>query len=148
MLIASLPIGIEDHATRHTAVIEGMNRLKSANQAGGFAVLSKLSEQVPPFLQAAAGAFVPNSQPLFNIICTNVPGPQIPLYLAGRKVEAHYPLVPLSMGLGMNTCLTSYNGVLYWGIVADPNLVPDVSIVANHITEAFEGLKSAAMATV
>ncbi len=147
MLIASLPVGIEDHSARHSAVIEGMNRLKSANQAGGFAVLSKLSEQIPPFVQAAAGAMVPNSQPLFNIICTNVPGPQIPLYLAGRKVEAHYPLVPLSMGLGMNTCLTSYNGVLYWGIVADPELVPDVSVVANHITEAFEGLKSAAMAT-
>ncbi|MGE0598154.1 MAG: wax ester/triacylglycerol synthase family O-acyltransferase [Dehalococcoidia bacterium] len=146
MLIASLPIGIEDHSERHSAVINGMNRLKSANQAGGFAVLSKLSEQIPPFVQAAAGAMVPNAQPLFNIICTNVPGPQIPLYLAGRKVEAHYPLVPLSMGLGLNTCLTSYNGVLYWGIVADPELVPDVSVVANHISEAFEGLKAAAMA--
>jgi hypothetical protein len=107
-------------------------------------VLSKLSERVPPFLQAIAGSFVPNSQPLFNLVCTNVPGPQIPLYLAGRKVEAHYPLVPLSMGLGMNVCLTSYNGVLYWGIVADPELVPDVGVVARHVEAAFEGLKAAA----
>lgn len=148
MLIASLPVGIEDHSERHKAVIAGMDRLKGANQAGGFAVLSKLSEQVPPFLAAAAAAFVPNSQPLFNLVCTNVPGPQIPLYLCGRKVEALYPLVPLSMGLGMNVCLTSYNGVLYWGIVADPDLVPDVSVVANHIQAAFEGLKAAALASV
>ncbi len=148
MLIAPLPIGIEDHGERHAAVIGGMDKLKSANQAGGFALLTRLAEQVPPFLQAAAGSLVPNAQPLFNLICTNVPGPQIPLYLAGRKVEAHWPLVPLSSGLGLNVCLTSYNGVLYWGIVADPELVPDVGVVARQIEGAFEGLKAAAMAAV
>jgi WS/DGAT/MGAT family acyltransferase len=148
MLIAPLPIGIEDHGERHKAVIAGMDKLKGANQAGGFAVLTKLAEQVPPFLQAAAGFMVPNAQPLFNLVCTNVPGPQIPLYLAGREVEAHYPLVPLSMGLGLNFCLTSYNGVLYWGMVADPDLIPDVSVVARHVEGAFQGLKAAAMAAV
>ncbi len=146
MLIAPLPVGIEDHAERHRAVIAGMDRLKAANQAGGFALMSKLTEQVPAYLQALAANFVPNNQPLLNLICTNVPGPQIPLYLAGRKVEAHYPLVPLSMGLGMNVCLTSYNGVLYWGLVADPELVPDVGVIARHVEAAFEGLKAAAMA--
>ena len=148
MLIAPLPIGIEDHVERHHAVIAGMDKLKSANQAGGFAVLSKLAEQVPPILQAAAGSMVPNSQQLFNVICTNVPGPQIPLFLAGRKVAAHYPLVPLSMGLGMNFCLTSYNGVLYWGVVADPDLVPDVDAVAGHIQSVFEALNAASAAAV
>jgi WS/DGAT/MGAT family acyltransferase len=148
MLIAPLPIGIEDHAERHVAVIGGMDKLKSANQAGGFALLTRLAEQVPPFLQAAAGNLAPNAQPLFNLACTNVPGPQIPLYLAGRKVQAHWPLVPLSMGLGLNVCLTSYNGVLYWGIVADPSLVSDVGVVARHIEAAFEGLKAAAGARV
>ncbi|MCC6960559.1 MAG: wax ester/triacylglycerol synthase family O-acyltransferase [Dehalococcoidia bacterium] len=147
MLIAPLPVGIEDHAERHQAVIAGMDRLKGANQAGGFVVMSKLTEQVPAYLQALAANFVPNNQPLLNLICTNVPGPQIPLYLAGRKVEAHYPLVPLSMGLGMNVCLTSYNGVLYWGLVADPELVPDVGVIARHVEAAFEGLKAASMAT-
>lgn len=146
MLIAPLPIGIEDHVERHRAVIAGMDKLKKANQAGGFAVLSKLAEQVPPIIQAAAGSMVPNSQPLFNVVCTNVPGPQIPLYLVGRQVMAHYPLVPLSMGLGLNFCLTSYNGVLYWGIVADPELVADVSVVAGHIQTVFEALKAAALA--
>jgi WS/DGAT/MGAT family acyltransferase len=148
MLIAPLPVGVEDHVERHQRVIAGMDRLKAANQAGGFAVLTRLSEQVPPFLQAMAGNFVPNAQPLFNLVCTNVPGPQIPLYLAGRKVEAHYPLVPLSMGLGLNVCLTSYNGALYWGLVGDPELVPDVGVIARHVEGAFEGLKAAALAAV
>jgi len=145
MLIAPLPIGIEDAAERHARVISGMNTLKDANQAGGFALLSRLAEQVPPYLQAAAGYMQPNNQPLFNLVCTNVPGPQIPLYFAGHLVEAHYPLVPLSMGLGLNVCLTSYNGILFWGIVADPGLVPDVRQVAEAIGQAFDALKAAAM---
>jgi WS/DGAT/MGAT family acyltransferase len=146
MLIASLPVDITDPAERHRTVIGGMEKLKAANQAGGFAVLSRLSEQVPPIVQAAAGAMIPNAQPLFNLVCTNVPGPQIPLYVAGRTVEALWPLVPLSGGLGLNFCLTSYNGVLYWGIVGDPDLVPDVAIVARAIESSFAALKAAAMA--
>jgi diacylglycerol O-acyltransferase len=122
-----------------------MNRLKEANQAGGFALLTRLSDLVPPAVQAMAGMMVPNGQTLFNLVCTNVPGPQIPLYIAGRKMEEHWPLVPVSAGLGMNVALTSYNGVLYWGICADPNLVPDIDVAAESIRESFEELKAAAM---
>jgi WS/DGAT/MGAT family acyltransferase len=146
MLIATLPVGIVDAAERHKAVVGGMNRLKEANQAGGFALLTRLSDLVPPAVQAMAGMLVPNGQSLFNIVCTNVPGPQIPLYIAGRKMEEHWPLVPVSMGLGMNVALTSYNGALYWGICADPNLVPDLPVVAGAIERSFEELKTAAMA--
>ncbi|MGI8927576.1 MAG: wax ester/triacylglycerol synthase family O-acyltransferase [Tepidiformaceae bacterium] len=144
MLIAPLPIGIADPASRHRQVIAGMGKLKEANMAGGFSIMSRLADQVPPMLQAAAGAFTPDAQPLFNLVCTNVPGPQIPLYLCGRTVEEVWPWVPLSMGLGLNVCLTSYNGVLFWGICADPALVPDIDEVTMHLSEAFEALKSAA----
>jgi len=145
MLIAPLPIGITDAAERHRAVIAGMDRLKAANQAGGFALLGRLTESLPAGMQALAGLFAPTSQSLFNLVCTNVPGPQIPLYMAGRKVEELWPLVPLSSGLGMNVCLTSYNAVLYWGIVADPLLVPDVGDVAKAVGAAFEELKAVAL---
>ena len=146
MLIAPLPVGLLDPVQRHKAVIAGMGRLKTANQAGGFALMTRLTEQVPPALQALAGTMAPNGQSLFNLICTNVPGPQIPLYIAGRKIEELWPLVPLSAGLGLNVCLTSYNGVLYWGICADPRLVPDVDRVAALIRESFDELKAAATA--
>lgn len=145
MLITPLPVGIDDAAERHQAVLDGMTKLKNSNQAGGFALLSRLAESVPPAMQALAGAFVPNGQALFNLVCTNVPGPQIPLYMAGKKVEELWPLVPLSMGLGLNVCQASYNGNLFWGIVGDPALVPEVSEVAAHIRESFEELKKRAM---
>jgi hypothetical protein len=126
-----------------------MTRLKEANQAGGFALLTRLSEMVPPWVQAAAGAMMPNGgQTLFNVVCTNVPGPQIPLYICGREMTEHWPLVPLSGGLGLNFCLTSYNGALYWGIVADPNLVPRVWDVGNAIRASFDELRAAALASV
>lgn len=146
MLIASLPVGITGAAERHQAVVTGMNRLKEANQAGGFALLTRLSDLVPPAVQAMAGMLVPNGQSLFNLVCTNVPGPQIPLYIAGRKMEQHWPLVPVSMGLGLNVALTSYNGALYWGICADPHLVPDLDVFAAAIEQSFEELKQAATA--
>ncbi|MGH2632837.1 MAG: WS/DGAT/MGAT family O-acyltransferase [Tepidiformaceae bacterium] len=145
MLIAPLPIGITDAAQRHRAVIAGMDRLKAANQAGGFALLGRLTESLPAGMQALAGLFAPTSQSLFNLVCTNVPGPQIPLYMAGQKVEELWPLVPLSSGLGLNVCLTSYNAVLYWGICADPTLVPEVASVAVAVGTAFEELKAVAL---
>jgi diacylglycerol O-acyltransferase len=61
-------------------------------------------------------------------------------------MEEHWPLVPVSMGLGMNVALTSYNGALYWGICADPNLVPDLPLFAAAIEQSFEELKAAAVA--
>ncbi len=108
--------------------------------------MTRLTEQVPPALQALAGSMAPNGQALFNMVCTNVPGPQIPLYIAGRQVKELWPLVPLSAGLGLNVCLTSYNGVLFWGICADPKLVPDVDRVATLIRESFDTLKESALA--
>jgi hypothetical protein len=128
-------------------VIEGMGKLKDANQAGGFALLTRLAERVPPQAQAVAGMFAPQGQSLFNLVCTNVPGPQIPLYMAGHKVEALWPLVPLSMGLGMNVCLASYNAVLYWGICGDPKLVPDIADFKDALDKSFQELRAAAIAT-
>ena len=146
MFIAPLPVGIVDATERHLAVVNGMNRLKEANQAGGFAVMSRMADQIPPLVQAFTGPLTPNAPSMLNMICTNVPGPQIPLYFVGRKAEALWPLVPLSMGMGLNVALTSYNGMLFWGICADPDLVPDVGQVATLVRAAFDELKATAAA--
>ena len=146
MFLVPIPVGLTDAVERHKALMATMSGLKEANQAGGFAMMSRMQDQVPPILQAMAGMMSPPVQPLFNIVCTNVPGPQVPLYLAGRKMEGLWPLLPLSMGLGLGVALTSYNGVLYWGVGADPALVPDVSQVVACISAAFEALKAAAVA--
>jgi WS/DGAT/MGAT family acyltransferase len=145
MLLAPLPVGITDPAERHRVVCREMNGLKEANQAGGFAMMTRQSDGIPPAVQAFSALFMPPVQPLFNIVCTNVPGPQVPLYLAGRKMETLLPIVPLSMGLGMGCALTSYNGVLFWGIAADPALVPDVENVGAAVAESFDELKKEAL---
>jgi diacylglycerol O-acyltransferase / wax synthase len=146
MMIAQLPVGVEDAADRHRLVTARMTGLKAANQAGGFALLSRMSDSMPASMQAFAGLWAPPVQPLFNIVCTNVPGPQVPMYIAGRQFETLWPLLPLSMGLGLGCALTSYNGMLYWGFTCDPELVPDIDSVAACVAEAFEGLKVAAVA--
>lgn len=146
MLLAPLPVGMKDPVARHKTVMAGIGKLKEANQAGGFAILSRMAERVPPMLQAAAGFFTPPTQPLFNIVCTNVPGPQIPLYIAGRMVEEIWPLVPLAAGLGLGVALASYNQVLYWGSCADPRLVPDIDAFGEDLQNAFADLLTAARA--
>ncbi len=145
MYLAPLPVGIVDSRERHKLVTARMNGLKEAGQASGFAMLTRLTESVPAGLQAFAGLMAPSVQPLFNIVCTNVPGPQVPLYLAGRRFETLWPLVPLSMGLGMGCALTSYNGTLFWGLQADPALVPDIDLVAQSIQAAFDDIKQEAL---
>lgn len=146
MMIAPLPIGLTDAVERHRAVTARMGSLKEANQAGGFALMSRLTESVPANLQALAAMWTPATQPLFNVVCTNVPGPQVPLYIVGRRLETLWPLLPLSMGLGLGVALTSYNGALYWGLTGDPELVPDIDETARCIERAFEELKLAAAA--
>ncbi len=145
MMLAPLPVGMTDAGERHRRVCARMNELKEANQAGGFAIMSRQTESMPAQSQAIAGYFAPQTNPLFNIVCTNVPGPQVPLYMVGRKVETLWPLVPLSMGLGLGCALTSYNGTLYWGLCADPELIPDIDAVVQCIEDAFEGLKHEAV---
>ena len=141
MMLAPLPVGMIQPGERHRHVCERMNALKEANQAGGFAMMSRLTELQPAQGQAIAGFFAPQTNPLFNIVCTNVPGPQVPLYMVGRRMETLWPLVPLSMGLGLGCALTSYNGMLYWGLCADPALVPDIDAVIACLEDSFEGLK-------
>jgi WS/DGAT/MGAT family acyltransferase len=144
MMIAPLPIGLTDAVERHKAVTSRLASLKEANQAGGFAILSRLTESVPANLQALAAMWTPATQPLFNVVCTNVPGPQVPLYVCGRQLQTLWPLLPLSMGLGLGVALTSYNGALYWGLTGDPELVPDIEETARCIESAFHELKLAA----
>ncbi len=145
MMIAPLAVGITDAAARHTHTSARMTSLKEANQAGGFALLTRMTDSVPPGMQAFSALWTPQTQPLFNIVCTNVPGPQVPLFVRGRQLEALWPLLPLSMGLGAGCALTSYNGVLYWGLTADPDLIDDVDRMAECLGEAFEELKAEAL---
>jgi len=78
--------------------------------------------------------------PLFNLICTNVPGSPTPLYAAGRKMIASYPQVPTGYELGVNCAVQSYDGKLFGGFTADANVVPDVGKLRDLTLTAFREL--------
>jgi len=81
---------------------------------------------------------------LANMICTNVPGPQVPLYLLGHKLLRCYPYVPIGGELGVNVAILSYNGIGYVGFGGDVSAVPDIERFEDMLRESFAELREAA----
>jgi diacylglycerol O-acyltransferase len=120
-----------------------MERRKSDDQAGAFESLRSLSENLPAVFHALAGMNgVPSGQ--VNLVCTNVPGPLIPLYSCGKRMLAHYPMLPLTADMGLGVAITSYDKALYIGVMADPDIVPEVETIRRFIDEEFELLRNLA----
>ena len=76
------------------------------------------------------------------MVATNVPGPQVPLYLAGRKMLAQYPYVPIGYGLGLGCAILSYNQTLFFGLSSDAQAMGDVEKFKEILDEVFEDLKT------
>jgi WS/DGAT/MGAT family acyltransferase len=143
MMLAPLYVGMDDPVERLHAVRREMDRLKEADQAGALYELTQMSNLIPPAWQALGSSFdVQNT--MFNTVCTNVPGPQVPLYLAGRKLLRWYPLGPLASNIGLFNAILSYNQVLTIGATVDPTQVPDAWAYAGFLRESFEELRDAA----
>lgn len=143
MMIAPLFVGIQDPLARLAVEREAMERLKREDQAGGLYAMSELANQIPPVWQAVAAQMtVPNT--LLNTVSTNVPGPQIPLYLSGHPLESWYPLGPLATNIGLFNAILSYNKKLTFGATVDPNLVPDVWFFCECLRASFDELREAA----
>src|ERR1700678_383210 len=83
-------------------------------------------------------------RPIANLIVSNVPGPDFPLYLAGAEMVAGFPLGPALDGIGVNITIMSYRGVLYWGIISCPETMPKVWQLAADIPFALDELLAAA----
>ncbi len=143
VILAELPVGEADAATRFGMMRERMDHLKEENQAGAIEVLSRMAAQIPAPVQALGGALPPTNT-LVNLICTNVPGPMIPLYSIGHLMLHHYPLVPLSLDMGLGVGVTSYNQRLYFGLMAEPNAVPDLDKLKTFLDESYLELREAA----
>ena len=78
-----------------------------------------------------------------NTIVTNVPGPQVPLYMLGARLEAMYPQVPLLQQMGLGIALMSYDGKLCWGFNGDYEMMPDMKDLVAHVEEDFAELQAA-----
>ncbi len=142
-MLTPLPIYESNPAERLALIRDRMNNLKQENQAGAIEALSRMLSRTPAPLQALTGAgLVMNT--MVNMICTNVPGPMIPLYSLGHLMLAHYPLVPLSVDMGLGVGVTSYNQRLYFGLMADAKAVPDIDSLKACVDESFLELRGAA----
>ncbi len=82
-------------------------------------------------------------QRLFNLVVTNVPGPQVPLYMLGRELDAIFPMVPLAENTALGIAIMSYNGQLNFGLVADFDALPDVEALAEELRLSIEELVAA-----
>jgi WS/DGAT/MGAT family acyltransferase len=143
MMLTPLPLGEPDPAERLRLVRERCDQLKQENQAGSTELLIRLTSLIPAPTQAALGALPPVNT-LVNLICTNVPGPMIPLYSVGHLMLEHYPLVPLAFDLGLGVGVMSYNQRLFFGLMAEPKAVPDIDLLKQYVEESFLELRRAA----
>jgi len=140
---ASLPVGVTDPAQRLALVRGEMEGVKESHQAVGARLLTELTGFAPPTVMAQA-ARLQARQRYFNLVVTNVPGPQFPLYVLGRRMVAIYPMVPLAQHLALGVAIISYDGSISFGLNADYDALPDVEALAAHFAEALDELAAAA----
>jgi hypothetical protein len=94
----------------------------------------------PNVLAVAAHAALRMRQPLIHTITTNVPGPDFPLYVLGRRLTAIYPDVPLAAGIRVSTGVISYLDDLYFGVTGDFDAMPDLDVLSDGITRGLDEL--------
>ncbi len=141
-----LPVYVEDPVRRLRVVSEEMEGLKRSKQALGAEVISRFNDFAPPTLLAQASR-INFSTRLFNLIVTNVPGPQIPLYVLGRELEQVFPVAFLPQNHSMAVAIMSYNGHVGFGLLADYDSMEDVEMIATGIGASLAELEEAASAT-
>ncbi len=140
-----LPVYVEDPVRRLRVVTEAMDGLKRSKQALGAEVISRFNDFAPPTLLAQASR-INFSTRLFNMIVTNVPGPQVPLYVLGREMEEIFPIAFLPENHALAVAIMSYNGRLCFGLLADFDAVDDVDKIAAGIESSLAELEEAAAA--
>ncbi len=138
-----LPVYVEDPVRRLRVVSEQMEGLKRSKQALGAEVISRFNDFAPPTLLAQASR-INFSTRLFNLIVTNVPGPQIPLYVLGRELEEVFPVAFLPQNHTLAVAIMSYNGRIGFGLLADYDSMEDAEAIGRGITNSIAELEQAA----
>ena len=138
-----LPVYVEDPVARLRSVRESMDGIKSSKKALGAEMITKLNDFAPPTLLAQASR-INFSTRLFNLIVTNVPGPQFPLYVLGRELLDIFPVAFLPENHALAIAIMSYNGKVDFGLLGDYDSMEDVSFVAEGIEAEIKQLLEAA----
>ncbi len=138
-----LPIGERDPRRRLKRISDKTRQLKESRRAVGAETLTQAAEWTPSTLLSLGARNLTRMLP-FNLVVTNVPGPQVPIYTLGATLLEIYPHVPLIARLGLGIALTSYDGRLCWGFNADYDLVPDLDRFVQMTRDSFDELRGEA----
>ena len=141
-----LPVYVGDPVRRLRIISQEMEGLKRSKQALGAEMISRFNDFAPPTLLAQASR-INFSTRLFNLITTNVPGPQLPLYVLGREMEEVFPVAFLPQNHALAIAIMSYNGKVGFGLLADYDSMEDVELVSDGINESVAELERAATGT-
>jgi WS/DGAT/MGAT family acyltransferase len=137
-----LPVYIRDPVARLRFVRRAMDGLKESKQAVGAATLAAVNDLAPPTILAQASRLQFSTR-LFNLLVTNIPGPQFPLYVLGRPLEDLFPLAFLPKNHALAVAIMSYNGGLDYGLLGDYDALPDIDVIAGGIDAALTELLAA-----
>jgi diacylglycerol O-acyltransferase len=141
--MAPLPVWCEDPKRRLELVRQSMGDLKQSKQAMGATLLTQLADFAPPTI-AGQAARLQSRQRFFNLVVTNIPGPQFPLYLMGRRMERVFPMVPLAKNQGICIGVMSYDGQVNFGLIGDYDGLPDLEELAEDLDASIGELIEAA----
>ena len=138
-LIAPLPIHIADPVERLHFVSEAMAGIKDSKQALGAEIIAGAQDFAPPTILAQSSRMNFSTR-FYNLLVTNIPGPQFPLYLLGRELQGMYPVAFLAGDRALAIAIMSYNGHMSFGLIGDFDAMADIEVVAEGITHALREL--------
>jgi diacylglycerol O-acyltransferase len=138
-MMAPLPVHCEDTIVAYREISDHMREIKESGQAVGAQVLTNLAGFASPTIMSQAARLVA-FQRVYNVVITNVPGPQFPLYMHGREMRDVFPVVPLAANQGLGIAIMSYHGRINFGLLADWDVVPDLEELADDLRTALAEL--------
>ncbi|HET6829900.1 MAG TPA: wax ester/triacylglycerol synthase family O-acyltransferase [Solirubrobacterales bacterium] len=142
-MMAPLPVWCEDPIERLGVVRRSMGNLKRSKQAVGANLLTEMTDFAPPTITSQA-ARLQSRQRFFNLVVTNVPGPQFPLYVLGRELRDIFPMVPLAKRQAVCVGIMSYDGGINFGLIGDYEGMPSLDGLASDLGEELAGLATLA----
>ena len=140
--VVDLPVGEPDPREQLREIHRATRKIKDSKLPTGVAVVTEMSEWSSSTLLISMTARHLTRLLPCNLVVTNIPGPQFPVYLLGATLSEAFPFVPLADRLGLNIAVLSYNGKLCWGFHADYNLVPDLDAFVAGLRDAFGELSA------
>jgi diacylglycerol O-acyltransferase / wax synthase len=143
IVFVDLPVGPMDPVKRLKRITLATKGLKDSMMAVGADAIMNLGTWAPPTLHALAARLVSRGR-WFNLVVSNVPGPQVPMYIAGAKLLVNYPVMPLAENVALSVAVTSLAGTMGFGLTGDWDGTPDLELLAAFLDEALDDLCKAA----